>query len=118
MSEQENRNTLEHLFQPFARHDLDVIDDLMHDDYVEEYPQSDERIRGKNYPGGLPNMVDHSFELNGDRGVLEMLVEYDGNRVHICEIVELQDGKIKRASRSMQRSGERSESKGCSVGPG
>ena len=42
-------------------------------------------------------MVDHSFELNGDLGVLEMLVEYDGNPVHICEIVELQDGKIKRA---------------------
>jgi hypothetical protein len=97
MSEQENRNTLEHLFQPFARHDLDVIDDLMHDDYVEEYPQSDERIRGKNYPGGLPNMVDHSFELNGDLGVLELLVEHDGNPVHICDIVELQDGKINRA---------------------
>ena len=63
-------------------------------------------------------MVDHSFELNGDLGVLEMLVEYDGNQVHICEIVELQDGKIKRASRRGPRSGERSESKGCSVGPG
>jgi hypothetical protein len=30
-------------------------------------------------------------------GVLEMLVEYDGNPVHICEIVDLQDGKIKSA---------------------
>jgi limonene-1,2-epoxide hydrolase len=105
MSEQENRNTLERFFQAFALHDLDAIDDLVHDDYVEEYPQSRERIRGKqtartvneNYPGGLPNMVDHSFELNGDLGVLEMLVEYGGNPVHICEIVELQDGKIKRA---------------------
>jgi hypothetical protein len=26
-----------------------------------------------------------------------MLVEYEGNPVHICEIVELQDGKIKSA---------------------
>jgi hypothetical protein len=26
-----------------------------------------------------------------------MLVEYDGNPVHICDIVELQDGKINRA---------------------
>jgi len=56
----------------------------VHDDYVEEYPQSGERIRGKqtartvneNYPGGLPNMVDYSFELDGDLGVLEMLFEY------------------------------------------
>jgi hypothetical protein len=110
MSEQENRNTLERFFQAFARHDLEAIDDLVHEDYVEEYPQSGERIRGKqtartvneNYPGGLPNMIDHSFELNGDLGVLEMLVEYDGNPVHICEIVELQDGKIllRRAVRS------------------
>ena len=46
MSEQENRNTLERFFQAFARHDLDIIDDLVHDDYVEEYPQSGERIRG------------------------------------------------------------------------
>jgi hypothetical protein len=101
----------------------------MHDDYVEEYPQSGERIRGKqtartvndNYPGGLPNMVDLSFEVNGNLGVLELLVEYDGNQVHICEIVELQDAKIKRgentlASRLKQRSGERRGSKGCSVG--
>ena len=110
MSEQENRNTLERFFQAFARHDLEAIDDLVHEDYVEEYPQLGERIRGiqtartvnENYPGGLPNMIDHSFELNGDLGVLEMLVEYDGNPVHICEIVELQDGKIllRRAVRS------------------
>lgn len=61
MSEQENRNTLERYFRAFGRHDLDTIDALLHDDYVEEYPQSGERIRGKqnartvaeNYPGGL-----------------------------------------------------------------
>ena len=55
MSEQENRNTLERFFQAFARHDLDIIDDLVHDDYVEEYPQSGERIRGKQTHGsGTP----------------------------------------------------------------
>jgi ketosteroid isomerase-like protein len=47
MSEQENRDTLERYFQAFGRQDLDAIDDLLHDDYVEEYPQSGERIRGK-----------------------------------------------------------------------
>jgi ketosteroid isomerase-like protein len=40
MSEQENRETLERYFQAFGRHDLDAIDALLHDDYVEEYPQS------------------------------------------------------------------------------
>jgi ketosteroid isomerase-like protein len=105
MSEQENRNTLERFFHSFTRHDLDAIDELVYEDYVEEYPQLGERIRGiqtartvnENYPGDLPNMVEHSFELNRDLGVLEMLVEHDGNPVHICDIVELQDGKINRA---------------------
>jgi ketosteroid isomerase-like protein len=89
MSERESRDTLERLFQAFGRQDLDAIDDLLHDDYVEEYPQSGERIRGKhnsrvvgeNYPGGLPNMVDYSIKVSEDLGVGEMLFEYDGNRV-------------------------------------
>jgi hypothetical protein len=55
MSEQENRNTLERFFQALARHDLDIIDDLVHDDYVEEYPQLGERISGKQTHGsGTP----------------------------------------------------------------
>jgi ketosteroid isomerase-like protein len=45
MSEQENRDTLECFFEAFARHDLDAIDEPVHDDYVEEYPQSGERIQ-------------------------------------------------------------------------
>ncbi len=104
MSEQENRDTLERYLQAFGRGDLDTIDDLLHDDYVDEYPQSGERIRGKhnsrvvaeNYPGGLPTMIDYSVEVSGDLGVGEMIFEYDGNRLHICEIVGLQGGKIKR----------------------
>ena len=59
MSEEWNRNTLERYVQALARQDLDTIEDHLHDDYVEEYPQSSERIRGKhngrsilqNYPG-------------------------------------------------------------------
>jgi len=38
-SEQENRDTLERYRQEFfERQNIDAIDDLMHDDYVEEYP--------------------------------------------------------------------------------
>jgi hypothetical protein len=127
MSEQENRNTLERFSQAFARHDLDAIDDLVHDDYVEEYSQSGERIRGKqtartvmeNYPGDLPNMIDYSFELDGDLGVLEMLFEYGGNPVHVCEVVKLQDGRSRARGPTLWsllklRSGERSGSKGPS----
>jgi ketosteroid isomerase-like protein len=37
MSDQENRDTVERYFQALARHDLDTLDALLHDDYVEEY---------------------------------------------------------------------------------
>ena len=105
MSEQENRDTVERYFQALARHDLDTIDTLLHDDFVEEYPQSGERIRGKqnlrtteeNYPGGLPNTTVRSIKHSGDLATGEMLFEYDGNRVYSCFIVELEDGKIKSA---------------------
>jgi ketosteroid isomerase-like protein len=46
MSEQENRDTLERYLQALVRRDLDSMADLVHDDYVEEYPQSGERIHG------------------------------------------------------------------------
>ena len=107
MSEQQNRDVLERLFEAFQRQDLDafveLLDDEYVDDYVEEYPQSGERIRGKdnrrkiaeNYPG-LPNLTNHSYKISGDLAVIEMTLEYDGNRAYSCEIVEFEDGKIKR----------------------
>src|SRR5215204_2980069 len=105
MSEQENRDTLERYRQEFfERQDIDAIADLMHDDYVEEYPQSGERIRCKdnartvyeNYPS-IPNLIDYSYRVNGDLAVIEMILDYDGNRMNVCEIVDFEDGKIKRA---------------------
>lgn len=105
MSEQENRDTLEHYRRAFFElRDLDAIADLMHDDYVEVYPQSGEKIRGKdnvrtvyeNYPG-LPTLVDYSHKLSGDLAVVEVTLEYDGNRMNVCEIVDFEGGKIRRA---------------------
>jgi ketosteroid isomerase-like protein len=103
MSEEGNRNTLERYVQALARQDLDAIEDHLHDDYVEEYPQSSERIRGKhnwrsilqNYPG-RPNIIDYGFKLGGELDVAELIAEYDGERVYTCETVELEDGKVKR----------------------
>jgi ketosteroid isomerase-like protein len=43
VSEQQNRDALERFVQLFERGDLDAATDLLHDDYVEEYPQSGER---------------------------------------------------------------------------
>ena len=104
MSEQENQDTIERYFRAFKQRDMDAIADLMHDDYVEEFPQSGERIRGKqdarsvleNFPGGLPKLVDHSYVVSGDLGVMKMTLEYGGNRVYACEVIDFEDGKIKR----------------------
>ena len=104
MSEQQNRDALARYFEAFERRDLDAFAELFHDDYVEEYPQSGERIRGKqnaravneNYPG-LPSLINRSYNISGNLGVMEMTLEYDGDRVHACEIVEFEEGKIKRA---------------------
>ena len=78
----------------FERQYIDAIDDLMHDDYVEEYPQSGERIRGKdnartiyeNYPG-IPNLIDYSYRLDGDLAVVEMILDYDGKRMNFCDLI-------------------------------
>ena len=104
MAEEDNRNTLQRYVQALAREDLDALEDLLHDDYVEEYPQSGERSRGKhnwraileNYPGGLPNIIEYGFELSGELGVAELIAEYDSERAYECQRVELEDGKIRR----------------------
>jgi ketosteroid isomerase-like protein len=103
MSEQENRDTLERYVQALTQHDMDAMEDYLHDDYVEEFPQSGERIRGKqnyrsiaqNYPG-LPDVTDYSYRLSGDLAVIEMSLDYEGNRMDVCEIVDFESGKIKR----------------------
>ncbi len=104
MSEQENRDAIERYLEAFEQRDPDAIAELMHDDYVEEFPQSGERIRGKqdarsvleNFPGGLPNLLDHSYVVSGDLGVMKMTLEYGDNRVYACEVIDFQAGKIKR----------------------
>ena len=72
ISEQANRKTLERLVQAFQQRDVDALAELVHDDIVEEYPQSGERVRGKqnylrlfeNFPL-MPNVLEYRFTLSG-----------------------------------------------------
>jgi hypothetical protein len=69
--------------------------ELMHDVYLEEYPQSGDRVRGKqnargvyeNYPS-MPNLIDFSYSISGDLAVVEMVVDYDGHRMNACQICD------------------------------
>lgn len=62
MSETSNRQVIDRYVRASVERDLDAQDELRHADYVSEYPQSGERIRGPqnaraildNYPGGVP----------------------------------------------------------------
>ncbi len=105
MSEQQNRETLERLLQAFVQQNFDDLEDLLHEDVVEEYPQSGERIRGlQNYRSyienipRMPNVIDYSIKVSGDLAVAERAVEYGGNRMYNTAICEMQDGKIKKAT--------------------
>ena len=55
MSEQQNRDALERYFETFERQYPGAFVELLHDDYVEEFPQSGERIRGYK----SPNFIEH-----------------------------------------------------------
>jgi ketosteroid isomerase-like protein len=102
LSEQQNRETLERLLRAFVQQNFDALEDLLHEDVVEQYPRSGERIRGlQNYQSyvenipKIPNVIDYSIKVSGDPTIAERTVEYDGNRMYNTVVCEMQDGKIK-----------------------
>ena len=82
--------------------------DLQSDDYVQEWPQSGERIRGRdnvkaindNYPemtGSTPHMNLRRLSGEGAHWVVEGTIDYgDGTPVSYVGVAELRDGKIAR----------------------
>ena len=62
MAETGNRAVVDRFVAAHQVKDWDTLESLLHPDYVEEWPQSGERIRGganlrailEHYPGGLP----------------------------------------------------------------
>ena len=95
-SEQKNGEALERFVQAFQQPDVDSIADLVHDDIVEEYPQSEKRIRGKqnylsifeNIPV-MPNVLNYRLTVSGDLAIAERTVEYGGNRPYHTAITEM-----------------------------
>jgi hypothetical protein len=56
------------------------------------------RTIGERWPRtirGLATLINHSYKISGDLAVIEMTLDYDGNRTHACEIVEFENGKVK-----------------------
>jgi ketosteroid isomerase-like protein len=76
---------------------------MLADDYVQEWPQSRERIEGpddalainRNFPGGMPTMTFRRATGSGDLVVLEVDLRYpDGSRYQGVSVVQVHDGKL------------------------
>jgi ketosteroid isomerase-like protein len=107
-----NRATVERLRAMFESGSLEELAteayDLAADDFVQEWPQSGERIRGRdnvkaindNYPkmtGSTPKVTLRRVSGEGAHWVLEGSVDYgDGTPVSYVGIAELRDGKLVR----------------------
>jgi ketosteroid isomerase-like protein len=106
----DNRTTVDQLIQAMGTNDIEAQERLLSDDIVEEYPQSGERIHGKenrraimeNYPGGTPRETSAKSANRapvitgaGDRFTAAGQVTYpNGETWHIVSLIEFRDGKI------------------------
>ena len=103
MSEDANREAAVRLWEALRDRDWDALAALLGEDYVEEWPQSGERIRGpanaiainRNYPG-LPNATIQRITADGDLVVTEVILDYQGQLYHGVSILEFRDGRIAR----------------------
>jgi ketosteroid isomerase-like protein len=77
----------------------------LHEDFVQEWPQSGERIRGaenalaidRNFPGGMPSMTTRRVVASGDLAIAETELTYaDGSRYLGVSVMEFRDGRIVR----------------------
>lgn len=124
MGESSKRDLVERYMKAFPM-DFDALGALRHPDYVEDWPQSGERIRGHEnyvrvheaYPGGLPEaetrrivgsedqwVTSPSFTVvrisgAGDAYTVEGTLRYPtGTSTHIVAILRLRDGKVAEAT--------------------
>jgi ketosteroid isomerase-like protein len=101
MNEQENRRTVERFWNAIGAFEFAAAGDLLSDDYVGEYPQSGERIRGrdnfvalnKNYPGAWRATIRRVI-ASGDQVASEVLLEHNGQVVPVVSFFDLRDGRI------------------------
>jgi SnoaL-like protein len=101
--------------------DYDALGELRHSEFVEEWPQSGERIAGheayrkihENYPGGIPavepkriigsedrlvlspSFIPMRLEGRGDLYTVECVNKYpSGETFYVVVILEMRDGKV------------------------
>jgi ketosteroid isomerase-like protein len=105
MDERDARQVAEKLWKALQVGDWETAAGCLHDDFVQEWPQSGERIVGRDnaiaieqsFPGGLPTMRFRRTLSGGDLAVLEFELTYaDGSRYLGASILEFRDAKVVR----------------------
>jgi ketosteroid isomerase-like protein len=103
MDEMRNRDAVERMWECVNSRDPGDLEELVHDDFVQEWPQSGEVIRGKRnaiaimagYPD-LPRATMRRIVGRGDLWLAETTLDYAGKTVHAISIYEFRGGKIAR----------------------
>ncbi|MBN1679271.1 MAG: nuclear transport factor 2 family protein [Anaerolineae bacterium] len=101
MSEQHNRQVVEALWRAFDAFEFDAAGDLLHDAFICEWPQSGERIRGRDnfvavntyYPGRWRVSV-QKLVASGNDVVTECLLRCDDQTVTAVSFFTLHEGHI------------------------
>jgi ketosteroid isomerase-like protein len=101
VGEGENRATIEVYLKAFESKDMELLDQVYTDDAVQEWPQSGERIVGRdnikaineNYPG-LPNATIRRVSGSGDVWTVETVLDYSGEVYNAVSVLEFRDGKV------------------------
>ncbi len=96
-----NRQVVENVWNAIKAKDMDELDRFLHVDYVQEWPQSGERIRGKrnarelkeHYPSPRTPTL-RRICGSGDYWVLEAFVDYGDQVAHALSVMELKDGLV------------------------
>jgi limonene-1,2-epoxide hydrolase len=103
VSDRDNRAVAEAFWAAMASGNWDAAAALVHGEFVQEWPQSGERIVGidnalaidRNFPGGMPTVRPRRITADGDLVVSEIELTYaDGSRFLGVSILEYRDGKI------------------------
>jgi hypothetical protein len=103
MVEQDAARIGEALWSAIEAGRWDEAASLTHDDFVQEWPQSGERIVGRenalavnrNFPGGVPRMVFRSSLSSGDLAVVHVDLTYaDGSVYQAVAVIRVKDEKV------------------------
>jgi hypothetical protein len=86
-------------FDALQAGDAGKIATLLADDFIQDWPQSGERVRGReaclriytSYPGGSPTYTTKRIVGSGPVWVVEADADYSGKLVHTVSILEFRD---------------------------